>query len=232
MRRTPGRDHYVAPVSQLRVPERLWTRLRADPLRAPEHIALAAAEFHAPAAEAWAARRQRTHGWNRRSFAEMARRRHAAMAAVEGAATGVGGVVTLVPDLVGLAWIQSRLVFFVAAAYGHDPHDPLRPAELLFLNRLYPDVEGARAALDGVGASVAQAWIGGQLARQEALALRLTTMLAKSGGKHFGGRLIPGFAIAYNAVANRAGTNTLGRRAIAYYGGPVPTLLTPAEPPR
>jgi hypothetical protein len=219
-------------VIDLRAPERLWERLRADPLRAPEHIALLAAEVHAPAAAAWAARRQRAYGWNRRAFAELARRRHAAMASVEGAATGVGGIATLVPDLVGLAWIQSRLVFFVAAAYGHDPHDPLRPAELLFLNRLYPSVEGAREALDGVGASVAEAWVGGQLARQEALAMRLTAMLAKSGGKHVGGRLIPGFAIAYNAVANRRGTNELGRRAIAYYGGPVPGMLTPGGQPR
>jgi hypothetical protein len=219
-------------VSDLRAPETLWARLRADPLRAPEHIALAAAEVHAPAAAAWAARRQRAYGWNRRAFAELARRRHAALASVEGAATGVGGVVTLVPDLVGLAWIQSRLVFFVAAAYGHDPFDRLRPAELLFLNRLYPDVEGARASLDGIGASVAEAWVGGQLAREEALAARLLTMLARSGGKHVGGRLIPGFAIAYNAVANRRGTNALGRRAIAYYGGPVPAMLTPAAPPR
>ena len=81
----------------------------------------------------------------------MARRRHATLASVEGAATGVGGIVTMVPDLVGLAWIQSRLVFFVAAAYGWDPHDPMRPAELLVINGLYDDAGGARAALDGVG---------------------------------------------------------------------------------
>ena len=77
----------------------------------------------------------------------MARRRHATLASVEGAATGVGGFVTLVPDLVGLAWIQSRLVFFIAAAYGYDPLDPMRPAELLVLNGLYTDPgERARGA--------------------------------------------------------------------------------------
>ena len=69
----------------------------------------------------------------------------------EGAATGVGGIVTIVPDLVGLAWIQSRMVFFIAGGYGLDPHDPMRPAELLALNGLYHDPAGARAALDGVG---------------------------------------------------------------------------------
>jgi hypothetical protein len=79
----------------------------------------------------------------------MARRRHATLASFEGAATGVGGFVTLIPDLVGLAWIQSRLIFFVAAAYGFDPRDPMRPAELLVINELYSDVAAARAALDG-----------------------------------------------------------------------------------
>ena len=93
----------------------------------------------------------------------MARRRHATLASVEGAATGVGGFVTLVPDLVGLAWIQSRLVFFIAAAYGFDPHDPMRPAELLVLNGLYDTPAEARAALDGMGVVVAEAWVGAKL---------------------------------------------------------------------
>ena len=77
----------------------------------------------------------------------MAKRRHATLARFEGAATGVGGVITLVPDMVGLAWIQTRLVFFVAAAYGFDPRDPMRPAELLVLMELYDDVhDRARGA--------------------------------------------------------------------------------------
>ena len=35
------------------LPASLWARLRADPSRAPEHLALAAAERHAPAAREW-----------------------------------------------------------------------------------------------------------------------------------------------------------------------------------
>ncbi|HWI21891.1 MAG TPA: hypothetical protein VNT22_04660, partial [Baekduia sp.] len=34
-------------------PKELIDRLRADPIRAPELIALAAAEYHAPAARSW-----------------------------------------------------------------------------------------------------------------------------------------------------------------------------------
>jgi EcsC protein family len=200
-------------------PERLWEQLRADPLRAPEHVALAASEYHAPAAAAWADRRRGVYGTDPRVLAQMARRRHVNLASIEGAATGVGGFITMIPDLVGLAWIQSRLVFFVAAAYGFDPRDPMRPAELLVLNRLYDTPAEARAALDGIGTSMAEAWVGGQLSRDEAMALKLAKSVGKSSGKKLAGRMIPGFAIAFNSVANRRDTNALAKRAIAFYGG-------------
>jgi hypothetical protein len=200
-------------------PPRLWERLRADPLRAPEHVALAAAELHAPAAAAWVDRRRRVYGTDPRTLAQMARRRHATLASVEGAATGVGGFITVVPDLVGLAWIQSRLVFFIAAAYGFDPRDPMRPAELLVLNGLYKTPGEARAALDGIGASLVETYVGSKLTRDEALAYKLAKMVGKSSGKKFAGRLIPGFAIAFNSVSNRRDTNALAKRAIAFYGG-------------
>ena len=157
-------------------------------------------------------------GTEPRALGEMARRRHVTLASVEGAATGIGGIVTLIPDLVGLAWIQSRMVFFIAAAYGFDPHDRMRPAELLVINGLYPDVAGARAALDGVGTTVAETYIGSKLQRDEALARKLMVMVSKSAGKKVG-RLIPGFAIAFNAISNRRDTNALAKRAIKFYGG-------------
>jgi hypothetical protein len=200
-------------------PASLWERLRADPLRAPEHVALAASEFHGPAAAAWADRRRRVYGTDAKALAQMARRRHATLASVEGAATGVGGFLTVVPDLVGLAWIQSRLVFFVAAAYGFDPLDPMRPAELLVLNGLYKTPGEARAALDGIGASLVETYVGNKLTRDEAVAFKLAKMVGKSSTKKFAGRLIPGFAIAFNSVANRRDTNALAKRAIAFYGG-------------
>jgi hypothetical protein len=200
-------------------PRSLWERLRADPLRAPEQIALAASVWHAPAAAAWADRRRRVYGTDRRALAEMAKRRHASLARLEGAATGVGGVITLVPDLVGLAWIQSRLVFFMAAAYGYDPHDPMRPAELLVLTGLYANPGEARLALDGIGTPVAAAYIGSRLTREEALAARLLKMVGKRTGRRLAGRLVPGFAIAFNAVANERDTRALADRAIKFYGG-------------
>ena len=201
------------------IPRKVLAAIRADPLRAPEHIALAASESHGPAAEAWAAERRSRYAHEGRKLAEMAKRKHATLARFEGVATGVGGVFTMVPDLVGLAWIQSRLVFFVAAAYGYDPRDPMRPAELLVLMNLYSDVHEARAALDGAGRSMAEAYVGTKLQREEALAVRLAKMVGKRTARKMFGRLIPFAAIAFNAVGNERDTRALADRAIRFYGG-------------
>ena len=201
------------------VPESLWKKIRTDPVRAPEHIALAASEKHGPAAEAWAAEKRRRFAHDGPELAEMAKRRHATMARFEGAATGVGGVFTMLPDMAALVWIQSRLVFFIAAAYGFDPRDPMRPAELLVLMRLYDDPHTARKALDGIGTTMVEAYVGSRLQREETLALRLARMLGKRGIRRIAGRLVPFFAVAYNAIANERDTRALADRAIKFYGG-------------
>src|SRR4051812_17158871 len=92
------------PVTDARgLPDGLWERLRADPLRAPEHVALAAAARHGPAAAAWAAERSGRYAVDGRDLARMAKKRHAALARFGGAATGLGGIVTALPDLAALA---------------------------------------------------------------------------------------------------------------------------------
>jgi hypothetical protein len=201
------------------LPPGLWDRLRLDPARAPEHIALAASRTFAPQAAAWAQDKRRRFAVAPTELAVMAKRRHATLARFEGAATGVGGFVTVVPDLVALAWIQSRLVFFVAAAYGYDPYDRMRPAEALVIFDFYPDPVAARRALDGIGSTMVEAYIGSKLQREEALALRLGKMLGLGSARRLAGRLIPGFAIAWNAVANERRTRALADRAMAFYGG-------------
>src|SRR4051794_26675344 len=151
----------------------------------------------------------------------MAKKRHATLARFEGAATGVGGFVTLLPDLAALAWIQSRLVFFVAASFGFDPFDPMRPAELLVLRDLYPDPATARRALDGVGRTLAEAYVGTRIeaGREQAVLGRLLAFAGKRTATRAARRLIPGFAIAFNAIANERETRALADRAIRFYGG-------------
>lgn len=203
------------------MPASLWARLRADPIRAPEHVALAASELHAPAAAAWAEQKRDRLAVSERDLARMAKRRHAAMARLEGAATGVGGLITAGPDIVLLAWIQSRLVFFVAAAYGFDPYDRMRPAELLVLRDLYPDPETARRALDGMGKTVAESYMGTRLerTREQAILSRMLYFVGRRTASRAARRLIPGIGMVFNAAANERDTRALADRAIRFYGG-------------
>jgi hypothetical protein len=203
------------------VPNSLWERLRADPVRAPEHIALAASDLHGPAAAEWAAEKRGRYSVSEPELARMAKRRHATLARFGGAATGVGGFITFFPDIVLLAWIQSRLVFYIAAAYGFDPRDPMRPAELLVLRDLYPDPQTARHALDGIGKTVAEAYVGTKLerTREQAMLSRLLRFVGKRTATRAARRLIPGVAIAFNAIANEKDTRALADKAIRFYGG-------------
>jgi hypothetical protein len=205
---------------RLRAPSGLLERLRADPARAPETIALAAAEQHGPAARAWASTQAARYGHDPAALALRAKRQHATLARVGGAVTGLGGLAGIVPDLVGLAWIQSRLAFYVAAAHGFDPTDPMRPAELLVLHDLYPDPLTARQALDGTGTSVAFAYVDRRFgAADQRLLTRLAQMAGKRATERLAGRVIPGVASIVNAVGNERDTRAFADRAVRFYGG-------------
>ena len=162
------------------VPDSLIARIRADPVHAPEIIALAAADRHGPAARDWMAGQK---GSDPRRLARRAKRMHARYARVSGAATGVGGALTIAPDMAAAVWIGSRMVFFIAAAHGFDPLDRMRPAELLVLYGLYDDPGEAREALDGAGRSLAVAAVNRALTGRDdqTLVSKLTAMLVKRG---------------------------------------------------
>ena len=201
------------------LPSGLWARLRADPVRAPEHLALAAAEVHGPAARDWVAERTSRYAQTPRDLALMAKKRHASLARLGGAAGGVGGFITLVPDLAAAVWIQSRVIYFIAAAYGFDPLDRMRPAEQLVLQGLYATPSEARAALDGAGKHIAIALGESRLRTQETLARRLTSMLGRHGARRVAGRFIPFVGVPLNAIGHERETRELADRAIKFYGG-------------
>jgi EcsC family protein len=201
------------------MPADLLPRLRADPTRAPEILALAAADVHGPEAARWERDLRSRYEISDGDLAKKAKARHAALARFSGAATGVGGIVTFVPDLVSLMWIQSRMVFFIAAAYRRDPCDPMRPAELLVLRELYDDPAEARRALDGVGRRIAEAYVDKQLRGRDAeLLSSLLRFTGKRLARRFAGRAIPGLAILFNSISNERDTRALADRARGLYG--------------
>ncbi|HEY1274136.1 MAG TPA: EcsC family protein [Thermoleophilaceae bacterium] len=202
-----------------RPPHSLWDRILAEPQRAPEYIALAAAERFGPQAEEWV--RIAGPGQTPDKLARIAYRKHVRLARLEGAALGVGGAFTVAPDVVALLWIQSRMIFYIAAAYGYDPRHPMRPAELLALQQVYPSAAEARSALDGVGKHLAQAMAERALMNPHSpgLRLRLTKYAAQRVARRYAGKLIPLVGAPIGAWRNAGVTKELGQRALAYYGG-------------
>jgi hypothetical protein len=203
-----------------RPPKRLWDRLLAEPNRAPEHIALAAAERFGPQAAEWV--RIAGAGHTPEELARVAFRKHVRLARLEGGALGAGGVITVAPDVVSLLWIQSRMVFYIAAAYGYDPCHPMRPAEYLALQGLYDTPAEAREALDGVGKHMAVAMAERALSnrKSDALHLRLAKYIAKRMARRYAGRLIPLIGAPIGAIQNGSVTRQLGDRALSYYARP------------
>ena len=201
-------------------PKRVWERMLAEPDRAPEYIALAAAERFGPQAAEWV--RVAGVGRTREELAKIAFRKHVRLSRIEGGALGIGGVITAAPDLVALIWIQSRMVFYIAAAYGYDPTHPMRPAEFLALQGLYDTPAQAREALDGVGKRLAHAMAERAVLgrRTDALHLRLAKYIAKRLARRYAGRLIPLIGAPVGALQNGGVTKQLGRRALDFYARP------------
>jgi EcsC protein family len=203
-----------------RPPRSLWNRILAEPERAPEHIALAASERFGPQAEEWV--RVAGAGHTPEELARVAYKKHVRLARVEGGILGVGGAITAAPDVVALIWIQSRMVFYIAAAYGYDPRHPMRPAELLALQGVYASPAQAREALDGMGKLMAQAMVEKALSSRttDRLHRRLLKYLARRMARRYAGRLIPFIGAPIGAIQNGNATAEVGRLALDYYARP------------
>jgi uncharacterized protein (DUF697 family) len=203
-----------------RPPKRLWEQLLAEPDRAPEYIALASAERFGPQAAEWV--RNAGAGHTPEELARVAFKKHVRIARLEGGALGVGGAITAAPDMVALLWIQGRMVFYIAAAYGYDPCHPMRPAEYLALQGLYETPAEARRALDGVGKRMAQAMAERALSgrKSDVLHRRVAKYLARRLARRYAGRLIPLIGAPIGAIQNGGVTKQLGEQALRYYARP------------
>jgi EcsC protein family len=203
-----------------RPPQSLWNRILAQPERAPELIALAASERFGPQAEEWV--RVAGAGHTPEQLAKVAYRKHVRLSRLEGGVLGVGGALTAAPDIVALIWIQSRMVFYIAAAHGYDPRHPMRPAELLAIQGFYATAEEARQALDGVGKLMAQAMVEKALASRSSNALhrRLVRYLARRFARRAAGRFIPLIGAPLGAIQNGNATKEVGKLALDYYARP------------
>jgi hypothetical protein len=206
------------------LPPGLIAELRENPAYALETLALAAVDVHGPAAEKWV-RSKGSARYSKAQLAEIAVRKATNSARVEGGALGMGGFMTIAPDAVALGWILTREVIFVAAAYGLDPTDKARAAEVLVICEIYDTVAKAQAALDHHGEPLAAAMARTKVLRHlrggpdRSFSSRMFRFAGKRLARRFGGRLVPGVGAVLGVLDNATAAKETGERAIAYYRG-------------
>ncbi len=209
------------------LPDGLWVRLKADPLRTPQYLALAAVDHWGEQAREYAVRVRREHpDATSRELAEVVRSRYATLARTEGAAAGVpgmfaplaGNAAALIPDLGALAWIQSRMVIHIAAVYGHDTTSRETAAELLVLQGIYNTTEAARIALAEASKRVAVRLVNQYV---KGATLVLLKQLFRYVGIKFTRtgllKAVPFVSVPINAGVNGFSTRSLGKKAIKFY---------------
>jgi hypothetical protein len=205
-------------------PGTLWARMRADPLYAPEHLALEAVRKLGPEAQRWAERARLDHpDLTPDALAQQVVRRFTNHARLSGAVSGATGLPGAVVDVGVLAWTQARMVLHVAAAYGVDPTGAERATDLLVLQRVHKAAETARLAL-GVAAGRERASrlfatssgqpLGGVMFK---LGAKLAQMAGVRVAQRMVAKVIPGAAVVLGTWVNSAATKDLARRTTELY---------------
>lgn len=210
------------PVALPTLPPGLVAELRRDPTYALETLALAAVEVHGAPAKAWIKSRGPLR-YSPEQLARSATKRHANTARIEGAALGFGGIFTAAPDSLAMVWILTREVLFIAAAFGLDPTDKARAAEMLVIFDIYETIEAAQAGLDHQGERLAMALARNQLnlaltpGPGQSISSRVIRFTSRRMAKRYGGRLVPGLGAILGSIDNAAAARRIGDRATEYY---------------
>ncbi len=215
------------------LPEGLFAHMRADPLHAPEYLALAAVDQFGPEAQKWVADFHREYpyvaDWH---LAAVTRKRFVRLSTVSGAVAGVAGGVGAVVDFGVLAWNQARMVIYLATIFGADPTDRERAAELLMLTNVHKVLGAAQTALDVAARKAAPSELLQHSSRYrgaDGSLLQLATVLAKMVGMKLAKRgvlkLIPIAAVPLGAWANSRSSGELADKAINYYAQRRNTLM-------
>jgi len=215
----------LAPGKPELLPEGLFEHMRADPVRAPEYLALAALEQFGPEAQQWIAEfRSRFPYVTSHHLAKVTRKRFVKLASLSGAVAGVAGGIGAVVDYGVLAWNQARMVIYLATIYGEDPTGRERAVELLMLQNVHKVMGAAETALDVAALRVAPTELlkhSSTVQGSQGSLLTLATTLAKMGGMKLAKKgllkLIPFASVPFGAVMNAGSTGDLADRAIAMY---------------
>jgi hypothetical protein len=189
-----------------------FSKLAADPGHAPELLALAAVQTIGPRADEWAKRTRETYP----KATDMALARLAAdeftrftsPSSIVGTLAGSYAPVTLIATT---ALTHARVILHIAAAYGLDPTDTARAADLLVLTRVHAtrgDAEEALAAVERQQAATTPVQRLGRMVATNAAGWAVVRLAS---------RYIPGTRLVAAALVTRSSVRNMAERAKIYY---------------
>ncbi|WP_412738311.1 hypothetical protein [Krasilnikovia sp. MM14-A1259] len=199
-----------------------WAKILADPGHAPELLAVAAVQAIGPRARDWA---QRTRAAYPAAGPDALARLAAAQFTRLGSVTSVFGAVagsrTPAALLAANALTHAELALHVAAAYGLDPTDPARAADLLVLTEVHADREAAERAL-AAARRPAQVRTAGRVGEDHSPALwRAGRMAGLQAGAwallRAANRYLPGTSLLAATLTGRSSALNMASRATLFY---------------
>ncbi len=221
MRKQVERRESVSKVSTATLPanapNEAWAKLLADPGHAPELLALAAVQTLGARAEDWANRTRESYPTaSDPALARLATRQFTRFGCLSSAFAAVAGSYAPIALLGGAAITHAEMVLHVAAAYGFDPTDPKRAAELLVLTRVHPTRTDAEAALaaarqpayEGSGTLTDAVWRLGRL---------ISARTGSWGALRVANRLFPGVSLLTAVLTSQTAIQEVGVRADTFY---------------
>lgn len=200
------------------LPPGLLDALRADPVHAPETLALMAVERVGPEAAAWVAQtRARFPGIGPGDLATMARARFVRLSRYSGAAGGALGLPGSLADTVVTAWTQARMIVHLAAAHGLDPTDRERAAEILYFTGVHKAMSVAERAIAVAAGKERLSGLRTGASTTVALAIAGSKLLGRRLVRRALTRFIPGVSIPLGWWGNGRSTAHLADRAVRVY---------------
>lgn len=201
------------------VPDNLMAAMLADPVHAPERLALEAVRLCGPQAVRWAdqTRRARPDATIAQLSMEV-REKFTRLSQVSGAATGALGLPGAVADMVMVSWNQARMIVYLAALHHLDPTDEERAAEILYFTGVHKAINYAENAIAVARRQAPAKTVFGDRSRSMmALTFSLGKMLGKKTVKKLVTRAIPFGAIPVSAWSNGRAMTQLADRVVAEY---------------
>lgn len=215
----PAQPRPAAPVTDamsVAVRTEVWADIIADLGHSPELLAVAATQTIGPRARDWARRTRAAYPTAApEALARLAVHQFTRFGNVSSLFAAVAGSYAPVALLGAAAFTHAELTLHIAAAYGLDPTDRDRAADLLILSRVHPGREDAEAAL-----AAAQEHSYGTTGITDAT-WRLGRMIAAQAGGWAAiravNRFFPGTSLLAATLASRGAARRMAARATLFY---------------